>query len=616
MLLVRTISIVLFGPLLLVGGCVTPDYNYGPAGHRKGSDDVETLIRVDRDGNVYRGDPKAAKAADDRQPDSQPKPAGRDADGQSAQQSGAGAADKSEYAVLEAALHEKGVDAQRLEELIAAYGRPSHAESEPSSTKGKPSTSPPGGVKAAARRVAHRSTITQVPPGVVPTVVHSTRFDLEYDDEVLGPGGIAKVELYGTRDGGRTWARLGEDRDRRSPYTVEMPAEGIYGFRIAVAGHNGLASRPPQPGEPPELWVRVDFNQPMFRGSLRAAGEPPSDRPGGDESSISVHIADDDSHMPAPGEEARPSPSDRDEPNAGAVVPASHSEPLAADSWRTHLTRAIESLQRQLNEDSGSAETPEHQLKKSLQRVLGHNDEAGEHEARVATASLTEEEKARLDAHLRLMYLTAGRHEEAIRSSRFQSAQENEFWAHQLHGMKMLLEAHDGTPPQRRASAALVELRDATDTLARLSELHINNLTFCTAAQSFGIYETTIEGGRWKHKNYAERRFEPEQPVVLYFEIANFASEQHTSREFPDGAWRTSLAGSYTIVDSAGRPVQQRELKLRDDLCRNRRRDYFIAYKTWIPKLNPGFYTLELLVEDTLANKIGTSSIDFEVVSR
>ena len=104
--------------------------------------------------------------------------------------------------------------------------------------------------------------------------------------------------------------------------------------------------------------------------------------------------------------------------------------------------------------------------------------------------------------------------------------------------------------------------------------------------------------------------------MVLYFEVNNFTSEQHTSREYPDGAWKTALQGSYTILDHNGRPLERREMKLRDDICRNRRHDYFVAYKTWMPKLNPGRYTLELLIEDAIAGKIGTSTIDFEIVAR
>ena len=41
-----------------------------------------------------------------------------------------------------------------------------------------------------------------------------------------------------------------------------------------------------------------------------------------------------------------------------------------------------------------------------------------------------------------------------------------------------------------------------------------------------------------------------------------------------------------------------------------------LAYKTWMPDINPGHYTLELLVEDTIAEKIGTSTTDFEIIAR
>jgi hypothetical protein len=213
-----------------------------------------------------------------------------------------------------------------------------------------------------------------------------------------------------------------------------------------------------------------------------------------------------------------------------------------------------------------------------------------------------------------MMYLAAGRHEDAIKNTPHDDTEQNEFWGHQMHGLKLLVETTQA-PAARQASAALAELRDASDKLAAMSELRVNRLSFCTSASSFGVYETKIEGTTWKHSDYAQRKFEPEQPIVLYFEVANFASEQTSSREYPDGAWRTSLRGSYTIVDSSGSPVEQRELQLKDDVCRNRRHDYYVAYKSWIPKLNPGQYSLELLVEDAIARKIGTSSIDFEVVA-
>lgn len=427
----------------------------------------------------------------------------------------------------------------------------------------------------------------EIPTGVEPTVVRSKRFTLEYDDTLLGPDGIAKVELYGTRDNGRTWELLGEDQDRRSPYVVEMDEEGLFGFRIAVAGKNGLASRPPRGGELPELWVQVDCDVPAFLGNLRAGeGE--------------VVIADDEAT--ADGASRRDMHA-HDAVQHGQVRKASHSERSdsavhdADADWQTHLASAITDLEIEL---------------------AGRNMASGE-EGDVAPAkraALTDEQRARLDGRLRLLYAAAGRHEDAIRSSEHQSTEENEFWSQQMDSLHLLLDSDDQLSPARRSAAALDRLRDAEDKLAALSELHVRNLTFCTAAHSFGVFETSVAGDRWKHSDYREAKFEPQQPVVLYFEVDNFTSEQQTSREFPEGAWRTSLRGRYTILDRAGQPLERRELKLRDDVCRNRRHDYFVAYKTWMPQLNPGRYTLELLVEDAIAGKIGTSTIDFEIVAR
>lgn len=453
---------------------------------------------------------------------------------------------------------------------------------------------------------AGRQTYPTFPPGVTPTVVRSKKFTLEYDDEVLGPDGIARVELYGTLDAGRTWHKLGEDSDRQSPYVVDMPQAGVYGFRIAVAGHNGLASRPPKDGDKPELWVQVDLSEPMFRGNLRTP-----------ESAIASNSNENKTEL-------RPTDASPQrmvaKPASADVQPAAHVTPLppASDDWQTHLDRAIALAELQLASDAPTAGAPEEQFAQSLQKMLGSGDENDpERDVQQASASsLTDADKARLDARLRLLYLAAGRREDAIRSSRHQPTEQNEFWSHELHGLDLLMTETDRTSAARQAAAALVEFRDAADKLAAVSELQVRNLTFCTAAHSFGVYETSIEGANWKHTDYREKKFEPDQPVVLYFEVSNFENEQHTSREFPDGAWRTSLRGSYTIIDPAGRPVERRELKLRDDICRNRRHDYFVAYKTWIPKLNPGRYTLELLVEDAIAGKIGTTTIDFEIVGR
>jgi hypothetical protein len=104
-----------------------------------------------------------------------------------------------------------------------------------------------------------------LPPGERPRMVNSRSFDLEYEVDGVGPAGIAKVELWGTRDGGKTWKSYGIDSDNRSPIRATVEGEGLYGFRVAVQSANGLGGLPPKPGDSPQMWVGVDLTKPTVR---------------------------------------------------------------------------------------------------------------------------------------------------------------------------------------------------------------------------------------------------------------------------------------------------------------------------------------------------------------
>jgi hypothetical protein len=105
--------------------------------------------------------------------------------------------------------------------------------------------------------------------------VNSLTFDLDYDIQTVGPWGVAKVELWGTKDGGRVWQSLGLDQDNRSPMRVTVPAQGVYGFRIVVDGGNGVAAPTPQAGEQPELIVGVDMSAPQAELRAPELGQGP-----------------------------------------------------------------------------------------------------------------------------------------------------------------------------------------------------------------------------------------------------------------------------------------------------------------------------------------------------
>ena len=102
--------------------------------------------------------------------------------------------------------------------------------------------------------------------------------------------------------------------------------------------------------------------------------------------------------------------------------------------------------------------------------------------------------------------------------------------------------------------------------------------------------------------------FKPHQQVVMYVEIDNFAAEQTT-----DG-FETELRGSYQILNSEGIRVVDHELPVDKQVCQHRRRDYFIAYRFYLPKRLPaGEYRIELEMQDVKGQKFGLASLDFEM---
>ena len=126
-----------------------------------------------------------------------------------------------------------------------------------------PSTVPPTTVPPAQPAITSPSgNGSFLPPGERPQMTRSKRFNLEYDIQGVGPSGVSRVELWATRDGGRLWERWGTDEDKKSPYSVDVDKEGIFGFRIVVIGGNGLGGQLPQSGDEAECWIGVDQTVP------------------------------------------------------------------------------------------------------------------------------------------------------------------------------------------------------------------------------------------------------------------------------------------------------------------------------------------------------------------
>ena len=198
---------------------------------------------------------------------------------------------------------------------------------------------------------------------------------------------------------------------------------------------------------------------------------------------------------------------------------------------------------------------------------------------------------------LRMLYLMAGRRKDAMRPISGLAPAEQDFWVQQMYGMSKYMEAGKGRDRDRRLTDATTHLAQAVDRLSESSNLLVKNLAFCTEVNSFGV-----------HTDFPKNEFKSGQQVLLYCELQNFKSDVT-----PKGH-HTALKSSYQIVDSQGRRVAEHELPITEEHCQVPRHDYFIRYFIHLPtKIYAGKYSLQLTVEDTLANKAGQSSIDFSI---
>jgi len=200
-------------------------------------------------------------------------------------------------------------------------------------------------------------------------------------------------------------------------------------------------------------------------------------------------------------------------------------------------------------------------------------------------------------AYLRLLYLAAGRREDALRPIAGLSPTEQEYWDKQLRAMATWLDVERIPDAPRRAAEATQRLNEATARLAQLGSLGLRNMAFCTEISSYGVYT------RFKDNSFA-----PGQQVLLYSEVENFKSVE-THRGF-----HTVLKSGYQIVDMTGAVVFKEDPQVMEEYCQNSRRDYFVRYRLHLPKaIASGRYRLQLTVEDTLGEKSGLSNIEFTV---
>ncbi len=213
-------------------------------------------------------------------------------------------------------------------------------------------------------------------------------------------------------------------------------------------------------------------------------------------------------------------------------------------------------------------------------------------------------ELPRLQQQLRLLYLLAERPDDAVGEIDSLAPAEQEAFKQLMFGLSTWLSADEVRRPTLRNARVLRALKDASAELAAAAKLDVRNLRFCESVEGFGWY-----------KEFPTAQFRGKQQVILYAEVDNFASQ----KQGPD-QYETELAVSYQIFDDAGTLVDERDLPRDKEVCRNPRRDYFLAYRIYLPDgIAAGRYRLELTVEDLKSQehyqgrKLGDGQIEFTI---
>ena len=100
-------------------------------------------------------------------------------------------------------------------------------------------------------------------------VINYPRFDLGFDLE-KGPSGISRVDLWVTRDDGKSWSKWSQHDGKGGAVRVALDVrentqlEGNYGFRLVPVSGAGLSEREPVAGDTPDMRVTLDVTAPLI----------------------------------------------------------------------------------------------------------------------------------------------------------------------------------------------------------------------------------------------------------------------------------------------------------------------------------------------------------------
>jgi hypothetical protein len=157
------------------------------------------------------------------------------------------------------------------------------------------------------------------------------------------------------------------------------------------------------------------------------------------------------------------------------------------------------------------------------------------------------------------------------------------------HGEPSMLLANKARP--------LIELAER---LRAQTSLRVAAVSLCTKVQGFGIYDP-IDASRLPAGH--------ENQVILYCEVDSFSSRLNDRH-----LWETNLSLDATLYNDRGQRIWSDKRQTVADLSRNRRRDFFMPRKVFLPALPPGHYSMTVTIADQQANRMAEATIAIQTV--
>jgi hypothetical protein len=144
---------------------------------------------------------------------------------------------------------------------------------------------------------------------------------------------------------------------------------------------------------------------------------------------------------------------------------------------------------------------------------------------------------------------------------------------------------------------------DMADRVRTEAELAVPVVALCRKVDGYGKYDP-IDPARFPAGQA--------NPVIVYCEIANFASQMNDQQ-----MWETKLRQEVTLYTETGLPVWHDKSRDVVDNCRNRRHDFFMYDLVRLPaQLSVGRYILKITIEDRTANRVREATVPVEMVAQ